>query len=267
MRRRVLAAIVMVAGLLGHGSDARACRPIRVPLAPADLGVLPEACESTEASLETRAAALIATSDLYGSLQAGAGVRGRLTIAERTWLSLWAPSLEYRFVANASVESERTSLGGTAIGAHHRLPIDTRLSLAPFFRVLLPTETGFERAARWGGDHGISAVYRARNDLELVGGFAFTLVSVWNGGRASSFLSESLSVDAVYRPWRAFGLAAGTGLRFSFGSSNPFESFDPRVGVRVYPFQGLFLILNAAIPLAGRDRTDLGLAFSTGWQL
>ena len=59
------------------GRPAATGTPIRVPLGPGDLGVLPEACEATEASLESRAGLLVATTDLYGSLQAGVGVRGR----------------------------------------------------------------------------------------------------------------------------------------------------------------------------------------------
>ncbi|MBX3207863.1 MAG: hypothetical protein KF764_22650 [Labilithrix sp.] len=245
---------------------AAAGTPVRVPLGPGDLGVLPEACEATEASLETRAAVLVATSDLYGSLQAGVGVRGRAVVAERTWISLWAPSLEYRFVANATVEADRASLGGGVVGAHHRIALGERASVAPFARLLLPTETGFARASRWGGEHGAAATARLHERVEIVGGFAFTLVSVVNGGRALSVLSETLSADVVYRPWRAFGIAGGAAARFALAGARPFESFDPRVALRFYPVRGLFVVLGGALPLGGRDRTDLGLALSIGWQ-
>jgi hypothetical protein len=241
--------------------------PVRVPLGPGDLGVMPEACEATEASIESHAAALIATSDLYGSLQAGVGLRGRAVVAERTWISLWTPSLEYRFVANATVEAERVSVGGTVVGAHHRIPIDDRLSVAPFVRLLLPTETGLERASRWGGEHGIAGTIRLRDRLELVGGFAFTIVSVVNGPRVLSVLGESLSADVVYRPWRAFAIAGGAGLRFAFAGQEPLESFDPRLALRFYPVRGMFVVLGGALPLWGRDRTDVGLALSIGYQL
>lgn len=259
-------ALLFVASHAGAAPCEKTARPVRVPLAPADLGVLPEACEATEASLETHAAALVATSDLYGSLQAGVGLRGRLVVAERTWLSLWAPSLEYRFVANASVEADRASLGGGAVGAHHRLPLTERLSLAPFVRVLLPTETAYERASRWGGEHGISAQHHLTERLELYGGYAFSLTTVWNGGRGLSLLTESIAAGVVLRPWRVFGVAAGAALRFALGDERPFESFDPQLGVRFYPYRGWFVALNAALPLAGRDRTDLGLALAVGWQ-
>ncbi|MBX3196525.1 MAG: hypothetical protein KF850_19695 [Labilithrix sp.] len=240
--------------------------PVRVPLGPGDVGVLPEGCEATEASLETRAAVLVATSDLYGSLQAGVGLRGRAVVAERTWISLWAPSLEYRFVANATVEADRASLGGGVVGAHHRIGLGERASVAPFARLLLPTETGFARAARWGGEHGVVATARVRERLEVVGGFAFSLVSVVNGGRTLSVLGETLSADVVYRPWRAFGIAGGTALRLALADARPLESFDPRLALRFYPVRGLFVVLGGAVPLGGRDRTNLGLALSIGWQ-
>jgi hypothetical protein len=240
--------------------------PVRVPLGPGDLGVLPEACEATEASIESHAAMLVATSDLYGNLQAGVGLRGRLVVAERTWISLWAPSLEYRYVANATVDASRASMGGSVVGAHHRLPISERVSVAPFARLLLPTETGFERASRWGGEHGIAATAQLRERVEIAFGYTFTLVSVVNGGSALSVLGESASADVVYRPWRAFAIAGGAALRFALADVRPFESFDPRLAFRFYPLRGLFIVLGGALPLWGRDRTDVGLALSIGYQ-
>jgi hypothetical protein len=276
MRGSILAALVLALGVWPRSSGA-ACpslasrpaargTPVRVPLGPGDLGVMPEACEATEASIEAHAAALVATSDLYGSLQAGVGLRGRAILADRTWISLWTPSLEYRFVANATVESDRASAGGTVLGAHHRIPLHERISVAPFVRVLLPTETGFVRASRWGGEHGIAGTMRVRERVELTGGFAFTLVSVVNGPKVLSVLGESVSVDVVWRPARVFALAGGVGFRFALADREPLESFDPRLAFRFYPVSGMFTTLGAALPLWGRDRTDLGLALSIGYQ-
>jgi hypothetical protein len=244
---------------------ANAGRPVRVPTGPGDLGTLPEACEATDAALVTRAAALVATDDLYGNLQAAAGVRGRLVVAERTWVSLWAPELEYRFVANATVESDRGSLGATLVGAHHRIPISERASIAPFARVLLPTETSFERATRWGGDHGIAARARLADRLELIGGGTFALTTTVNGSRYRSLLTESFTTDVVYRPRHVIAIAAGVGVRLALRDERPFESLDPRLGVRLFPWRALFVILDAVTPIAGRDRTDLALALSAGW--
>src|SRR5688572_33030714 len=111
--------------------------PVRVPLAPADLGMLPEACEGTEASLEGRAAALVAERDLYGNVRAGLTFRGRAEVAERTWVALWVPGFDFHFVANATVESSRAGLGAGSVSLHHRLPLSGRLSLAPFVRPML----------------------------------------------------------------------------------------------------------------------------------
>lgn len=241
-----------------HGASAR------VPLGPADIGVLPEACEATEASLEGRAAALVATEDLYGSLVGGVGLRGRLVIAERTWLSLWTPSLEHRFVANATVEANRTSLGGSALGLHHRVALRRDLSLSPFARLLLPTETGFERATRLGAEHGVSGIWELREKLELTFGFAFSLISTY-GGTTLSRLGETVSANFVYRPSRVFAIAAGAALRTDLALADVVESFDPTIALRLYPYRGLFFVLGAATPLWGRDRTDLGLALSGGW--
>ena len=102
--------------------------------------------------------------------------------------SWWVPALEYRFVANATVEADCASLGNGVVGVHHRLPLSERVSLAPFARLVLPTETGYERASRWGGEHGIAARALLRERLELVGGYAFTLTTVVNGDRHLSLL-------------------------------------------------------------------------------
>lgn len=267
MDRAAPLTIATLALVLVAPRASRACEPVRVAVAgPADLGVLPESCEATEASLETRAAALVATSDLYGNLQAGIGARGRVVVAERTWISLWAPSLEYRFAANATVESDRTSLGGGVAGIHHRVPVTDKISIAPFARLLLPTETGFERASRWGGEQGVSASARVHRRVELAFGYAFTLVSTANGGRVFSILTESIAADVVYRPWRAFAVAGGFGLRFALAEAKPFDSFDPRISFRLYPWRGLFVVLSGVAPSFGADRTDLGLALSFGYR-
>ena len=44
---------------------------MRVPLGPADFGVVPEACPGTSLSLQARSGLLIASDDFYGSLTAG----------------------------------------------------------------------------------------------------------------------------------------------------------------------------------------------------
>jgi hypothetical protein len=265
IRRAAAAALLAV---LAARSAASACegRPVRVPvLGAADMGVLPEACEATEISLENRGAVLVATDDLYGSVQAGFGLRGRLIVAERTWLSLWAPGFEYRFVANATVEADRASLGGSVLGAHHRIPLGARTSLAPFARILLPTETGFERATRWGFEDGVAVTTQIHERIEIVGGYAMTLTSTVNGGRTLSVLTHTFATDAVWRPGRVFGLAAGVGSRFVLADPRPLESLDPRLAFRFYPGRGFFVFLGGMLPLFGRDRTNVAAALSIGW--
>jgi hypothetical protein len=237
----------------GHGV------PIRVPLGPADLGVQPEACPHTSASLEGRGALVVAREDFYGSLLAGASLRGTVALPNDTWLSFWAPGVEYRFAANASVEADSTDLGAGALGYHVPLRLSRRATIAPFMRVLIPTETIFVRAHRWGLDHGATLAIAIDRQLELVGGLSFVDLVTVNGTRGLHAWMPSMSADAVYRPWRALAFAGGCGLR-------PLDSVDPRASIRVYPWRGAMVAVAAVAPMLGRDRTDIALALSMGWE-
>lgn len=243
-------------------SDGRGI-PVRVPLAPADLGVLPEACERTEASFEARTAILVANDDLYGSVDLGAGLRGRLVIAERTWLSLWTPSLQYRYVANATVTADRVSLGGGALGIHRRLVLGN-VAVAPFVRMLLPTETGFDRATRWGFDLGMAVTAPLGERLEIVGGYSMTYLATASGGGALQLLSASASTDVLWHRWDWLAFGGGLGARLALADRRPFESLDPRIAVRLTPSASFFANVSAALPLFGRDRTDVGIGLSVG---
>lgn len=244
----------------GLCSDGRGI-PIRAPLAPADLGVLPEACERTEASFEARTAILV--DDLYGSVDLGAGLRGRLVVAARTWLSLWTPSLQYRYVANATVTADRVSLGNGALGIHRRLVLGN-VAIAPFLRVLLPTETGFDRATRWGGELGIAVTAMLGERLEVVGGYTVTYLETASGGGSLELLSEAGSADVLWHRWDWLAFGLGLGTRLALADRRPFESLDPRLAVRLTPSSSFFANVSAVLPLLGRDRTDVGIGLSVG---
>jgi hypothetical protein len=233
--------------------------PIRVPVfGPADLGVAQEACARTSLTLESRLALLIAEDDFYGSVLMGAALRASLRLPfAGAWLSAWLPGLEYRFIANATVESDGAALGAGALGFHAPIARTERAQLVAYGRVLVPTETVFARARRYGFEPGLSGVW-SRGAFEVVGAMSFASLVTALPGRATLEWAPSLSTDLIFRPARGFGLALGAGLR-------PLSSFDPHAQLRFYPYRALAISLGAALPVGGRDRTNLAGAVSIGW--
>jgi hypothetical protein len=236
---------------------------VRVPFGPADFGVVPEACARTAVTLETHGAVLIARDDFYGSLQAGVAVRGRLALPGGAWLSLWVPGVDYRYVANATITQSEAGAGAGAIGVHAPILARPSFTLVPYAHLLIPTDHAFEGTRQNGFEHGISSMWRLSPKLEIVGGWAMTFLFTSQGPHIDGSLAPTLAADAVYRPWRALGLAAGADARFVLGQ--PFESLDPRASVRLYPYDGLFVDVSAAFPLVGRDRTLAAAAVSIGF--
>jgi Putative MetA-pathway of phenol degradation len=238
--------------------------PIRLAMGDAaDFGGAQEACPRTSLSLESRASVLVASKDFYGRLYANASLRGTFALTDRVWLSVWAPGLEYRFVANATIEQARTSLGAAAVGGHWSVRQWARSALALSVRALAPTETVFRNATRFGVEPGLALTHVWNPRFELNGNLAFpTLFTVQSYGSLLSSMAPSVSADLTYRPGRAFGVAGGGNLRM-------LDAFDLRAQVRFYPFNGqgsrLVIALGAAVPVHGRDRTDVVTGLTLAW--
>ena len=253
-------------GLAACASDPESGVPVRVPITgPADFGVLPEACPATSVAARGRAAILVAERDYYGSLFAGAALAGRVAVGNGVWLSLWAPGPEYRFVANATVEQDSADLSAGTLGVHVPLEVDRRLVVAPYGRVLIPTETVLSRGTRTGIEQGLSAVVRLGDRVELVGGWAFPLLFTDGGASVRTLFAPAVSTDIVLRPFRALAIAAGAAVRVVPSDPDPLESVDPRASLRLYPWRGTFVDVSGALPLGGRDRSDVAAAIALGW--
>ncbi len=232
--------------------------PIRVPaFGPADFGLAQDACPRTGAWLETRTVVLVAKDDFYGSVLATGSLRASIELWNRMWVTAFLPGLEYRFVANATVTEGKTTLGAGALGLHVPFARDEAYELAVYGRALVPTETIFSRATRYGFEQGLSALVPLGRRLELASTMSFTSLVTVLPGRATPVWVPAVSADMIYRPARAIGLAVGTGLR-------PLQSVDPRVEVRLYPTDPLQITLGAMVPIAGLDRTDVALALAVG---
>jgi len=247
--------------------QAEAGVPIRAPLGPSDFGLLPEACGASEVTLGGRLGLLIAKDDYYGLVQAGGALRGRLLLPGGSWLSASLPGFDYRYAANATVTVGRADLSASTLGWHLPLAPLPWFQIAPYVRVLLPTETVLQHATRYGFEHGISVVANLSPYFELLGGYAVPLLLTTSGAATLPLLMPTVSVDRGVRPWDWFDLVAGVSLRVVPGDAEPLEGFDPRVGLRFYPWQGMLADLSGTFPLFGRDRTLAGVGLTLGYAI
>jgi hypothetical protein len=241
--------------------------PARIGTGPAGFGSLPEACPATELALQGDATLLdAAAEDFYGSLFAGAALRGRYALDERVWVSAWLPGPQFLYVANATVETSALELGPSALGIHASLPVSRRARLAPFARALVPTETVYRNATRYGFDHGFTFSYRTFRTLDVLAGASFPLLLVDGSGTLHTSFQPMLRAEAAYTPVRWFTLNAGFALRFRGGDDAAFETFEPLLGLRFFPHRRLRIELAMRLPLGGHDRTDLGATLGAGYR-
>ncbi|MBW2526017.1 MAG: hypothetical protein JRI23_17690 [Deltaproteobacteria bacterium] len=275
---RWVLSLLTIGALATTAGDASATEPCESPLpeagapvrafhGPADLGAVPEACPATAAALRGGMSILIAEQDYYGGVVAGGALRARFELPGGSWFSATLPGVEYRLAVNATVEADSLDMSASTVGWHVPLRLADRLQLAPYVRAMLPTETVFENATRYGFEHGTAAVFNVHPMLEVMGGYSIPLLLTHNNGTTHSLYTPTLAVDAGFRPWTWFELVGGMAVRVAPQDDEPFESFDPRVALRFYPWRGLYVDVAGAFPLGGRDRTNANLGLSLGWIL
>lgn len=238
---------------------------IRAPMRAADLGAIPEACPNSSLTADARMDIALDVENYYGSVLASGTLRGRVALPRGPWISIYVPGVEYRLVANASLQPTSLDVGAGSIGGHFPLLATDELQLAPYARVLLPTETIYVNATRTGWELGTALTWNAHRMLELVGGVALPLTATFVGSETRVRFLPAAAVDLNFRPARWFTLAAGLGLRVEAEGEDAFEAFEPRAALRFYPWRGMLIELSGAFPFVGRDRTDVAAFLSLGW--
>lgn len=270
-RAAALGALCLAGGLPGTaralcGQERPPADPARIAPGPAGFGSLPEVCAGMELSLQGDVALLVATDEFYGSIAAAGALRGRYALDDRVWVSGWLPGPEFRYVANATVDASQLDLGASALGLHVSLPVSERARLAPFARALIPTETVYRSATRYGFDHGFTFAYRAWRKLDLLGGASFPLLLTDGSGTLHASFQPLLRVEGAIVPFRWFTVNAGFALRFRGGDDATFESIEPLLGLRFFPHRRVRIELAGRLPLAGADRTDVAVALGAGYR-
>lgn len=271
MRRAPAVAGALAIACIMHASRAGAEAPkcvdrpgegtsVRVPIqGPADFGVPQDACARTAFHLETRGAILVATDDFYGSVLLGAALRGTAALPwADSWVSLYVPGLEARYVANATIDAWKTSVGAGALGGHVPIGAIGPVGFVAHARALLPSERSFANARRYGVESGVTSRWAPTEWFQILGSLGSPSTWTVTPGRNLYRWDPTIGVDVLFRPYRWLGASYGASLR-------PLESLDPRAQVRFYPYRGLTIALGAAFPMLGRDRTDASGALSVGW--
>jgi hypothetical protein len=233
MRRTSVPALLMTLAVLAPapadalcGAGTEPADPARVGPGPAGFGALPEVCPRSEI-----------------------GLQGDATLLDA-----------------ASVETSAVELGASALGVHVSLPVTKRARLAPFARALVPTETVYRNATRYGFDHGFTFEQRVHRKLDVIGGASFPLLLVDGSGTVHPSFQPLVRAEGAYSPFRWFTLNAGFSLRFRAGDEVAFESFEPLLGLRFFPHRRVRIDLAGRLPLAGHDRTDVGTALGASYR-
>jgi hypothetical protein len=219
----------------------------------------------TEVGVQAFGSALVAVDDFYGYVDGGLSAILRYAFSDRDWISLRVVPLEYRFSANASIEASRYDTGASAMSYHHTFPLSRIVSIAPYLRVLVPSDTAYQHAVQYGIEHGVSVAALPTTWLAFSGGLSLPSYFVVNGARSHTTFVPNLSWDAALMATRWLSFVLGAGTRIRSGRQSGFESFDPRFATRFYWFDRLRIELGAATPLFGADRTDVALVFDTAW--
>jgi hypothetical protein len=268
--RALALALVLAAGTARAAGPCSHRQPeagvtLRTGMGPGDLGVIPEACPATALSADVATALALDVENYYGAVRVSPALRSRIGLPRGPWISIRIPGVDWRLVANASLQPRQVDLGAGSVGAHFPIRAHERLVIGPWARIMMPSETVFSIATRTGWEVGTAFAFDPHPVVELAGGVAFPLFVTFIGAQAELSLAPSALLALNVRPARWVTLAVGAGLRMVARPDAPVEGFDPQAALRFYPWRGLLLELSGAAPVAGRDRTDAAGMFSVGW--
>lgn len=234
---------------------------------PADFGAVPEACPGSDLSLrlEGELAVHSGAPDFSGDIVANGRARARRRLGPRSWVSIAADLVTYRYFNDGGLAGTGTSFGPATVGYHLVLHVTGRASIAGYARALLPIdtarqsgiETGLELGGaarmllgrRWAADGGLSLA----GPLEVTGGVA-------RGGLVPAVLGE-----VWFSPKPSFALFAGAGLRSTVAPAAALVAVAPRAGLRAALRHGLWLAFLAEGQVAGNDPTQGMLSLFVGW--
>ena len=241
--------------------------PLMGGIGPADFGTVPEVCGATDGTLRVRGALLIASTmpDYYGSIFAGATLRARYKLSERTTLSVAADVIDFRYVNNGGLASHGASAGPGTVGIQQVFDVGAATALSAYALALVPLDSarqeGIETGLELGG--GLRTAAGARWVFD--GGVALTAPLDVVGGQAHLRLEPVALVEAWLRLRPTAALCAGVNARLNAVPDFELGTLVPRLGARVVVRKRWWTALLAELPVAGADRTDLIVGIYAGF--
>jgi hypothetical protein len=241
--------------------------PLLGGIGPADFGAVPEVCGATDGTLRLRGALMIASSmpDYRGSIFAGATLRGRYQLGERTMLSVAADVIDYRYVNNGGLASRGASAGPGTVGIQQAFVVGAETAVSAYALALVPLDTarqgGVETGLELGG--GLRTVAGARWAFD--GGVALTTPLDIVGGQAHLRVEPIALAEAWLRLRPTAALCAGVSARLNAAPTFELGTLVPRLGARVMVRRRWWTALLAELPVAGADPTDLIVGLYAGF--
>lgn len=260
MKRLALSLALLLAPALAHAQRCDRGRagvptPIPLTLGPSDFGVTPAPCGDPRVSLDLRGSVLIDEPDFYGALGADAVLSGTVPLTRRVWLSGAFTAFRYRFAQNATLLGTDMGLGPSDLGAHVGLVDRADLKVSTYVRVLLPTETPTQHAARTGFEVG-GALMWSRQRLSLLAGLSVPVQLDVIGSRARTDFSVRGSLDAALLVGTWFEPVLGVELRVGGDPDGALAYIAPRLALRAHLGRRVALQLAGIVPLGGIERTN-----------
>lgn len=233
--------------------------PVAIGLLAGDLGAGRRACPRSELSLGARALATIDTPGFYGNLAVGARLEGSWSIRGRGELFASFTFVDWQFVQNATLKATDTAVGPLTVGGS-LLAFNARgLAVAPYVRLLLPTD---RRTV--GAEYGVTlaGLFARRLSAHLLA--AGDLSAGVGPGLASVRAGAALVLGIVWTPARWFSFTLDAQLHFA--ALAPLDWFAPAAALRFRLWRGLGAELSAIVPVVGGDRHDTALLVRVAWR-
>jgi hypothetical protein len=266
-RAAIAAVLLLIGSRAAHAANVcgnprtadAAAGPLIGGAGPADFGAVPEACGATDVTLRARGALLIASTmpDYYGRIFAGATVRGRTALDERTTLSLAADVIDYRYVNNGGLASHGVSAGPGTVALQRAFFVGDATALAAYARALVPLDTARQGGIETGLELGGSFSARAGARWILDGGIALTAPLAIVGGQAHLRFEPVALAEAWLRVRPSVALCAGVNARLDVAPTFELGTLVPRLGARFLVKRRWWSAFLVEVPVAGADRTDV----------
>jgi hypothetical protein len=234
----------------------------------ADFGAIPEACAGTDVGLRLRGSVLVRSGnpDFFGDVIATSTLRLRHTLGRgRTWLSLAADLLTYRYVVNGPVASQDFAFGPPTVGVHRALGDWPLVAATVYGRALLPPDTARANGVRTGFELGLTGRRLLSGRWGVQGGVAAVAPLIITGGESHAALQPVALAEAWFAPRPRVAFAAGATARAEVTPDPTFLTLAPRVAARVALRHGFLLALLVEAPVAGEDRTNVIAGFTLSW--